>query len=47
MENLHVIGFSAGIDADGSFKEFVENYLSLLETGFNEIICSQLSPNYT
>lgn len=47
MDNLQVIGFAIGKDAEDSFQNLIEDNKSLLETGFNEVIAYELAPNYS
>jgi hypothetical protein len=46
VENLQVIGFANGIDADEAYGNFLLENPHLRETGFEKIFCYQLDRNY-
>lgn len=43
VENLQVVGWADGTDAEDSFEHLVEESGYLLETGFEEIIALELA----
>ena len=47
MDNLQVIGFATGKDAEESFQNLIKDNTSLFETGFNEIIAYELASCYS
>jgi hypothetical protein len=46
VENLQVIGFAKGINADEAYKNLLLENLYLEETSFEKIFCYQLDIDY-
>jgi hypothetical protein len=46
VENLQVIGFAKGINADEAYKNLLIDYPYLKETSFEKIFCYQLDKDY-
>lgn len=46
IDNLQVIGFATGTDAEESFQNLIVDNTSLLKTGFDEVIAYELASDY-
>jgi hypothetical protein len=47
VENMQVLGFGVGKDADDAFEDMLKGNLHLLNTSFNQVMAYQLSQNHT
>jgi hypothetical protein len=46
IENLQVIGFAQGVDADEAYRNLLSENSYLKDTSFEEIFCYQLAKDY-
>lgn len=46
IENLQVIGFCSGVDAEDAFKSLLVENIYLKDTNFDNIFCYKLDDNY-